>query len=525
MNKVITPFDYQLKHIDDVIRKLGKHRKVLAQLPTGGGKTVEFSLIVDRYLQKFPRKTVLILVHRIELLTQAKNTIELMFSNLSVDYIVAGVKHVSRCNIYIGMVESVNTRSQFMNLLDIGLVIIDEAHIGNFIKMHEVFTEEMIIGFTATPIAQSKKTPMKNYFNTISVGPQIKELVELGRLSQNITRCPKDVVEENMLQVSSMTGDFDIRQMAKEYQRPKYVNNTFISYLKYCRWEKTLIFNVNVEHSLDVVERFKLSGFNARHVDGETPADKRQEILKWFSETPDAILCNVGIVNVGFDEPSIKNIIVNCSTLSLPKWLQMCGRGGRVTPDKNVFKIIDLGGNSVRFGDWSDDRDWERLFWEPERPGKPGLAPVKVCPECLGLVHAAIRRCPLPSMTGDGLCDYFFEPEEFEETTVFEEMTLMTKSIDIKDLIEKNSRFRPYFTFYELGRICAGKIANKELTLEQVEFMFNQYFEKVKEWYRIQFPKKKFKEEWHREESRKHFYENVRMQKALAEYRDSDGNT
>lgn len=518
MHKVITPFDYQISHIDDIIRKIGKHRKVLAQLPTGGGKTVEFSLIVDRYLKKFPRKTVLILVHRIELLEQAKVTIELMFPKYDVDLITAGVKEVNRSNIYIGMVESVNTRADGMELLDIGLVIIDEAHIGNFIKMHDIFTEELIIGFTATPIAQSKKTPMRNYYDNISVGPQIKELIDLCRLSQDITRCPNDVVEENSLLVSSMTGDFDIRQMAKEYQRPKYVNNTFLAYLRYCRWEKTLVFNVNVEHSLDVVERFKLSGFNARHVDGETPYEERKEILQWFRDTPDAVLCNVGIVNVGFDEPSIKNIIVNCSTLSLPKWLQMCGRGGRVTPDKSVFKIIDLGGNSVRFGGWSDDRDWNRLFWEPPAHGKPGLAPVKVCPECLGLVHAAVRRCPLPSLKGEGSCDYFFEPDAFEENRILDEMKIMTRSIDIKELIYKNAKFKPYFTFYELGRICAEQIRNKQLSPEQVEFMFNQYFEKVKEWYKVQFPNKKFKEEWHKEESRKHFYENIKMQQAIAEY-------
>jgi superfamily II DNA or RNA helicase len=220
----------------------------------------------------------------------------------------------------------------------------------------------------------------------------------------------------------------------------------------------------------------------------------------------------VGIVNVGFDEPTVRNIIVNCATMSVTKWVQMCGRGGRVLPDKNMFNIIDLGGNSVRFGDWSDDRDWERLFREPERPGKPGLAPVKVCPSCLGLVHAAIRRCPLVNMDGE-LCDYFFEPEVFVEDTFFSEMKLMTRNIDVKDLIERNKQlnFRPYFTFYELGRICASKIKDKKLTEEEVEFMFNEYFNKVKEWYRIQFPKKKFREEWHRSESRKNFFDNMKQ--------------
>ncbi len=517
MKKIIVPFDYQLKHIDDIIRKLAKHRKVLAQLPTGGGKTIEFSLIVDRYLKKNPDKSVLILVHRIELLKQAKATIDLMFPEYGVDYIVAGVKYVKRCHIYIGMVESVDRRAECMPGLDLGLVIIDEAHIGNFIKMHQIFDKEYIIGFTATPIAQSKKTPMKNYYENISVGPQISELIKLKRLAQNITRCPKDVVQENELMMDVRTGDFDIRQMGMVFQRPKYINNCYMAYKRYCLNEKTIIFNVNVEHSLDVTDRLNFSGFKCKHVDGDTPEEEREAILKWFGETTDAILCNVGIVNVGFDEPKVRNIIVNVATMSVTKWIQMCGRGGRyVAGVKETFNIVDLGGNSVRFGDWNEDREWERVFWEPDRPGKPGLAPVKVCPECLGLIHAARRQCNLPHLTiPNEICGYFFEPEEFVETKIFDEMKLMTKSIDIKELMDKNSQYKPYFTFYELGRICASKVKDRELTEEQRDFMFEQYFERVKEWFKLQFPKKPFKEEWHKNEARKSFYDTLSFYKSL----------
>ncbi|MBK7345805.1 MAG: hypothetical protein IPI98_02525 [Chitinophagaceae bacterium] len=94
--------------------------------------------------------------------------------------------------------------------------------------------------------------------------------------------------------------------------------------------------------------------------------------------------------------------------LSLTKFIQCCGRGGRVIDEdfierfhsdypyelslKNHFNIIDLGGNYERFGDWSDDRNWKSIFYNPERAGD-GIAPVKTCPSCEGLLHAAKKVC------------------------------------------------------------------------------------------------------------------------------------
>jgi superfamily II DNA or RNA helicase len=527
MSKTYLDLEFQNVLVDNSIRKFKKHRKVLMQLPTGGGKTVIFSKIIDRYLKSNPDKSVLILVHRIELLNQARNTIKDMHPDYQVDFIVQGVKYVKKCHIYIGMVESVNTRAESMELLNLGLVIIDEAHIGNFIKMHSIFTEELILGVTATPIAQSKKTPMKNYYETIVVGPSIKELIKLKRLSQNITYCPKDVVNETMLQFDAKTGDFDIRLMGLQYVKPKYVMNTFMYYGKYCRHKKTVIFNVNIEHSLEVTDCFNFAGYPCEHIDGETPMDERERKLKWFAETDGAILCNFGIVNVGFDEPTIECIILNFATLSVSKFLQACGRGGRVIKadefgfgGKNWFTIIDLGGNSIRFGDWSDDRDWEQLFYSPPLPGKPGLAPVKTCPQCQGLVHAAVIQCKLPSLEPDAkegdICGHIFDRRKFKEDKFLGDCIILTRGINVEEIMNSSKKFKPYFPFYEMGRLAVDNFIKKadeekivNITEEQKEQVFNIYFQKIKEWHKIAFPGKVFRESWHKVEARKHFMQEL----------------
>ena len=73
------------------------------------------------------------------------------------------------------------------------------------------------------------------------------------------------------------------------------------------------------------------------------------------------------IATVGFDEPTVINILLNFSTLSVVKFIQCCGRGGRPIDEdlalrlgvepKSFFNIIDMGGNCIRFGDWNDDRN------------------------------------------------------------------------------------------------------------------------------------------------------------------------
>ena len=144
-------------------------------------------------------------------------------------------------------------------------------------------------------------------------------------------------------------------------------------------------------------------------------------------------MCNVGIATTGFDCPDIEVVIVNKSTTSLTLWLQMVGRGGRPynkgTYVKPKFICIDLGNNAIELGEWQADRNWTELFFQ-KYGSKNGVAPMKVCPQCEGIVHAAVRYCPLPlpqlevnfdsgnangiDMAGDGntvICNHYFEPK------------------------------------------------------------------------------------------------------------------
>ena len=152
---------YQENGVTCVAKKLLIHRKVIYQLATGGGKTITFSAITKRYIEK-SGKSVLILVHRKELMVQTVRTLFHSY-NISAQMIRAGMKFVPPSNVYVGMVESTIRRLP----AHIGLVIIDEAHNLSFAKMFDHFKEQLIIGFTATPLTSNKKKPLKNYYDDI----------------------------------------------------------------------------------------------------------------------------------------------------------------------------------------------------------------------------------------------------------------------------------------------------------------------------------------------------------------------
>jgi superfamily II DNA or RNA helicase len=485
--------DYQIKLTDDVIRKLSK-RKVIAQLATGGGKTVCFSSITKRYIDKH-EKSVLILVHRKELLQQTRRSLHNAF-NLDCQIIIAGMKTIPYNRIYVGMVETVKRRID--QLHNIGMIIIDEAHIANFNLIHNHFPESYFIGFTATPLAAAKDKPLKNYYNDIVCGIDIADLIKIGSLCANETYAAKDSV--NRKELSIKAGEFDNNLMGLEFSQPQHVKNVVKIYKEKAEGTKAIVFNVNIEHSLKVTDAFKEAGYNCRHFDGETDSNERTEVLSWFENTPGAILCNVGIATTGFDEPTIETVIVNRSTMSMPLWLQMTGRGSRPTEFKKTFTIIDMGGNAITHGDWCDRHNWDYLFWNPPKKGE-GVAPVKDCPKCMRILHAKVMICPE--------CGHEFPPPKQKVEEELSEFVLVTKNINVLDIIYEcrfNKEYRPFFKLAE-SFARELKYTTKELNQEKFIFTLHILEDKHREWCRL--VGKKY-DQWHQNLTRTKLIEELK---------------
>jgi type I site-specific restriction endonuclease len=172
-------------------------------------------------------------------------------------------------------------------------------------------------------------------------------------------------VELNTLK-TGIHGDYTVSSSNELYGSPAMLELLLKAYLENAAGKKTLVFNNGIDTSLRVYETFAAAGIPIKHLDNKTPDLERKEILKWFKKTKNAILTSVSILTTGFDEPTVRTIILNRATTSVTLYHQMIGRGSRILPSKKFFKIVDLGNNIQRFGEWQQPVDWNFAFENPE---------------------------------------------------------------------------------------------------------------------------------------------------------------
>lgn len=410
--------------------------KVILCLPTGAGKTVVFSYLVKTTITKNPLARVLILTDRIELLTQAGGTLREFGIDCASISANTPIDHHAR--VYVGMVETFFRRIQkFPHLLDLTLVIIDEAHRGNFKKLFKHFKPSTyVIGATATPISASKKHPLNEDYQEIVSPVGIPQLIQEGFLVPAETYAAKTDVSKLR---TDNTGEYSTESQMDVFAKREIYDGVVNKYLTFGAAEKAICFNVNIEHSTEVTRRFLEAGITAEHVDGETEPAIRNAILARFKTGETKVLCNVGIVTTGYDEPSVTMVIINRATTSVPLWLQMAGRGSRPFPGKTCFKLIDMGDNWRHLGLWEDERDWVEMFKNPGKGKKKkneAPAPVKDCPECDAILPISAKACPH--------CQYEFPPTERAPNIVSEvEFDLVSnlrpkdwKTLGMEDLVK-----------------------------------------------------------------------------------------
>ncbi|MDJ1484342.1 DEAD/DEAH box helicase [Cytophagaceae bacterium YF14B1] len=378
---------------DSMVKLAEKHlsgkKRVILCLPTGAGKTVTFAEITRRALEGISRGRVLILTDRIELLHQAAVTLHK--AGLEAGILNAETKHMPRNKVVVAMVETYYRRiKKGWSLPDLKLIIIDEAHKGNFRKVIDQHPDLPMIGATATPIAASKFEPLNHYFEDIVVGTEIHLLIEAGYLSRpRYFAVPMEITAS-----TGYDGEYKNNELYQDFHTPKLYHGCVTNWQKHAQGKKTLIFCVNIPHTVFTARAFSQVHAQVRYVTSETPDAERQAILRWFSGTEGAILVNCGILTTGFDEPSVECIILNRATQSLPLFLQMCGRGARVTASKREFIIIDMGNNLDEHGLWHEPRDWSYLFWTGKAQKTLEIAPTKKCPECESIIALSCVTCP-----------------------------------------------------------------------------------------------------------------------------------
>ena len=296
--------DYQQELVSKIyFRWQQGDRRVMAQCPTGGGKTICFTEIARQFIERGDR--VLILAHRQELIAQAANKI-IDIVGIEPGIIKAGYTPNYEALVQVGSVQSVVSESRLRCLTDIGLFVIDEAHHFNlqnsYGKILSHLSNAYVLGVTATPKRLDGKG-FEDYFDSLVCGVSVRELIDLGYLSQfKLYASDRTMTTDG---VKTRTGDYSLSQLAEQNDVIELAGNLIDTYRTYADGLKTIVFAINVEHSKAIASAYNSVGISAAHLDGTYSNDERQATLERFAEGEIRVLSNCALFTEGFDLPTL----------------------------------------------------------------------------------------------------------------------------------------------------------------------------------------------------------------------------
>ena len=187
-------------------------------------------------------------------------------------------------------------------------------------------------------------------------------------------------------------GDFAVDQLAAEMSKGVIIGSAVDDYTRLCAGAPSIVFCVDIKHSQLVAERFAGAGYRAAHVDGETPKDKRRDLIRALGNGELQVLSNCGLISEGLDVPGVVAAVLLRPTKSLALYLQMVGRALRPAPGKERALILDHSGNVYRHGFPDAPREWS-LDGKEKKANGTGEAIVRRCRECGALNPAAALNC------------------------------------------------------------------------------------------------------------------------------------
>jgi len=383
--------DYQVKASEEIYGAYARGRKaVLLALPTGGGKTsVAAHVIFEEVAQG---RSVMFLAHRKELIDQCSARLD--SQEVPHGIIKAGNTRVNQKPVQVASVKTLINRVRPKEGELIGhdykadLIIIDEAHralAGTYIEVLNAFPDARVLGLTATPYRSDGKG-LGDLFEEIVSASSPAELTRLGYLVP--ARAYTTPLEPDFSKIKIRGGEYAKEAVEAAMNNAKLVGDIYEQWKKRAADRQTVIFASSRAHGKSILEVFLAQGERAAYLDGETPEEERGALLANLTSGKIQVVINMGVLTEGWDCPPVSCVDIARPTKSLGLYLQMAGRALRPHHGKSDCVIIDHGGNTMRHGLVSDDRD----FTLEGDNGKMPPANLKTCFQC-HMVHSEYK-CP-----------------------------------------------------------------------------------------------------------------------------------
>ena len=362
-------YDYQEDMKGRIEGELRLHRSVMAQMPTGTGKTYLLTAVIDSFVNGNPMEKVWIVAHRRELVSQIDETVRKFHSY-----------YASNTSSLLSSVKAMSIQWLMRHYDEIeeepGMIVIDEAHHAlakTYKEMWERFPNAKFLGLTATPCRLNGKG-FTDLFDVLVQSWSVPEFISKGRLATyDFVSIKSDGVTQrliNSLQKRGADGDYQNKEMDMLLNKKPSIERLYQSLEEFGRDRKGIVYAINISHAQKITKLYQEHGVKAIAIDSKTPAVERQQDIEAFKKGDIQVLVNVDIFSEGFDCPDVEFVQLARPTLSLAKYLQMVGRGLRVAKGKKNCIIIDNVGLYRVFGLPSQVWNWNAMFEGKLKVGK-----------------------------------------------------------------------------------------------------------------------------------------------------------
>src|SRR5271166_5718232 len=346
---------YQTEALNSLVTDYDKgFRRVMLNMATGTGKTVAFAKLFEKFRSRLPGQ-MMVLAHTEELVEQNRDKMQSVNPTLKVGKEMAGEYADPNSDIVSASVATVGRMGskRLAAFSQIDKLVVDEAHHSTADAYGRVFaatgvlaqsSDKLLLGVTATSQRPDGKA-LSEIYERISYVYSMRQAIKDGWLVP--VRGYRVSTDTSLADVGKTNGDFVKSELVRSVNTPGRNRQIVAAWLKLGENRKTVAFTVDIDHARHLCESFCDEGVKAEYVYGEDP--DRAEKLKRHQNGETQVLCNCSVLTEGYDDPDITCIVLCRPTASGVLYVQMVGRGTRLSPatDKQNLIVIDVVDASI----------------------------------------------------------------------------------------------------------------------------------------------------------------------------------
>ena len=346
-----------------------KQTKALIISATGSGKTYLSAFDV----KNFKAKKMLFLVHRENILINAKQSFENIIPNKTFGLFTGNKKEKDKDYIF-STIQTMSLYFEEFEKNEFDYIIIDEAHHVTSLtykKVIEYFKPKFLLGLTATSNRMDGNSIYEIFDENIACDIRLNDALEHDLIVPFHYFGISDIKSIDYENVDLTKIDV-LAKLLSVNKRVDYIIEQMNFYSFVGAKRKAIGFCVSKEHGIYMSQEFNKRGITSTFLSSEDSVLNRIKFIEKLEDDNDnlEVIFTVDIFNEGVDIPSINTVLFLRPTNSPIVFIQQLGRGLRKYKNKEFLTVLDFIGNHKKAylialalaGNKAIDKDSLKLF-------------------------------------------------------------------------------------------------------------------------------------------------------------------